>query len=127
MKKTSRKRDAILAAICSTKCHPTAEWIYNAVKPEYPDLSLCTVYRNIAMFKDEGSIICVGVVNGQERYDGCVKPHMHFVCDKCGAVIDVENPHSFSDDEMDKKISDAYDIDVDYHSIVFHGKCTNCR
>ena len=127
MKKTSRKREAILEAICSTKSHPTAEWVYNAVKPEYPDLSLGTVYRNISMFKDEGNIICVGVVNGQERYDGNVKPHMHFVCDKCGAVIDIDSPESFSDGELDRDVSRAYDISVEYHSIVFHGKCTNCK
>ncbi|NLG92671.1 MAG: transcriptional repressor, partial [Clostridiales bacterium] len=60
----SRKREAILKAIRSTTTHPTAEWVYQKVKPEYPDLSLGTVYRNIAQFKKDGPIICVGIVNG---------------------------------------------------------------
>ena len=49
----SRKREAILSAICSTDIHPTADWIYQKLKPIYPDLSLGTVYRNIARFKED--------------------------------------------------------------------------
>lgn len=85
----SKKREAIFRSICSTDTHPTAEWVYNQLKPEFPDLSLGTVYRNISMFKERGMVISVGTVNGQERFDGNVKPHPHFICTKCGAVIDV--------------------------------------
>ena len=69
MQKKSRKRDAILACVCSTDTHPTAEWVYTQLKPEIPDLSLGTVYRNLAMFRREGIIGSAGVVNGLERYD----------------------------------------------------------
>ena len=82
----SRKREAILSAICSTDIHPTADWIYQKLKPIYPDLSLGTVYRNIARFKEDGLIISVGVVEGQERLDGTTAPHAHFICSKCGCV-----------------------------------------
>lgn len=43
----SKKREAILTAIRSTTCHPSAEWIYHTLKPTHPDLSLGTVYRNL--------------------------------------------------------------------------------
>ena len=43
----SRKREAIYQTVCDTKVHPTAEWVYEALKPVYPDLSLGTVYRNL--------------------------------------------------------------------------------
>ena len=36
----SRKRAAIYGVVCATKVHPTAEWVYEALKPDYPDLSL---------------------------------------------------------------------------------------
>ena len=35
----SKKREAILAAIRGTSCHPSAEWIYQQLKPRHPDLS----------------------------------------------------------------------------------------
>ena len=64
VRKHSRKRDAILACLRSTTCHPTAEWVYQQLKPAIPDLSLGTVYRNLSMFKDEGLVISVGTVGG---------------------------------------------------------------
>lgn len=91
VRKHSRKRDAILECIRRTKCHPTAEWVYQQLKPEFPDLSLGTVYRNIAMFKDEGVIQSIGVVGGLERYDFTTDPHTHFICTSCGQVLDLDN------------------------------------
>ena len=120
----SRKRMAILQAIRSTKSHPTAEWVYQTLKPDYPDLSLGTVYRNISQFKDEGQIITVGVVNGQERYDGNVQPHTHFVCTQCGAVIDIDE--SFLGEAENELIAKKYGISVDSHELVFYGKCSKC-
>lgn len=89
IRKRSKKRDAILACICGTDCHPSAEWVYTQLKPQIPDLSLGTVYRNISMFREEGTIVSVGVVNGLERFDGETRPHVHFICEDCGAVLDI--------------------------------------
>ena len=66
-RKHSKKRDAIYECVRSTKTHPSAEWVYSRLKPEIPDLSLGTVYRNLAMFKQEGDIISVGTVGGLEH------------------------------------------------------------
>jgi Fur family peroxide stress response transcriptional regulator len=88
-RKRSRKRDAILACLRATKSHPSADQIYAELKPQIPDLSLGTVYRNLTLFRQEGTIASVGVVNGLERFDADVSPHMHFVCTCCGAVVDV--------------------------------------
>ena len=71
----SKKREAILNAIRSTTCHPSAEWIYQTLKPTHPDLSLGTVYRNLVFFQQQGQVQSVGVVNGQERFDGNTAPH----------------------------------------------------
>ena len=44
----SKKRDRVLELLRSTKSHPTADWLYQELKSEFPDLSLGTVYRNLA-------------------------------------------------------------------------------
>lgn len=120
----SRKREAILQAICSTDIHPTAEWVYQKLKPEYPDLSLGTVYRNIARFKEEGLVVSVGVVNGQERLDGNVNPHTHFVCIDCGAVLDLET--ECLPQGIDAEIAREFELEVRTHELVFRGKCSKC-
>lgn len=89
VRKHSRKRDAILECLRCTTSHPTAEWVYNQLKPTIPDLSLATVYRNLAMFKAEGTIDSVGVYNGLERFDFRTDPHAHIICRVCGAVSDI--------------------------------------
>ena len=119
----SRKREAILSAICSTDIHPTADWIYQKLKPIYPDLSLGTVYRNIARFKEDGLIISVGVVEGQERLDGTTAPHAHFICSKCG-VLDVEDVEQ--DAQLDFDVSKRIRCQIDSHDLVFHGICEEC-
>ena len=85
-----RKRDAILACIRSTTCHPDAEWVYNNVREQIPDISLATVYRNLSLFKEQGKIISLGTVNGVERFDGNVEAHVHFICTGCGKVEDLK-------------------------------------
>ncbi len=122
-RKFSRKREAIMDALRSTKTHPTAEWVYSSLKPSYPDLSLGTVYRNLSLFLGEGKVISVGNVNGQERYDANVSPHPHFICDSCGEVIDMDE--SFNYDHLKEQISFPEGL-IDYCEIVFHGKCLNC-
>lgn len=120
----SRKREAVLRAVRSTTTHPTAEWVYQTLKPEYPDLSLGTVYRNLAQFKEDGVIISVGIVNGQERFDGNVQPHTHFVCSQCGAVLDI------ADDRPDpgciERIARNNHIRIDAADIMLRGVCSEC-
>lgn len=123
-RKYSKKREAILAKIKSTKAHPSAEWIYHQLKPEYPDLSLGTVYRNIAVLKEEGHIVSASVVGGQERLDGSVHPHPHFVCDTCNAVIDVDIP--LPGRELDSSVEGSLGIKIDRHELIFHGTCSAC-
>jgi len=121
----SKKREAVLNAICSTKAHPSAEWVYKQLRPDYPGISLGTVYRNISRFKEEGRVVSVGVVNGEERLDGCTEPHAHFICTRCGAVIDLCEP------ETGGRLIDAVHRElgaqVDHWNLVFFGICKDCR
>jgi len=120
----SKKREAILGAIRSTKSHPTAEQVYQTLKPDYPDLSLGTVYRNLNILRELGQIRSVGVVDGQERFDAIVAPHPHFVCDNCGAVMDL--PQLREDAGLDERVDREYGVKVDHHDLVFHGTCSLC-
>ena len=53
-RKNSKKRQVILEALAATTAHPTAQELYQQLKPDYPDLSLGTVYRNLSLFAEEG-------------------------------------------------------------------------
>ena len=130
-RKHSKKRDAILELIRSTASHPGAQWVYDQLKAEIPGLSLATVYRNIKLFQREGSVVSVGVVDGEERFDGRVEPHPHFVCSCCGRVMDydaIELPPEFSG--VMENLKDAAHTRsgfvIDYRKTVFNGLCAEC-
>ena len=119
-----RKRDAILHYLRHTTEHPSAETVYAALKAEIPDLSLGTVYRNLALFKEQGLIISLGSVNGVERYDGNIDPHVHFVCHGCGAVSDLHALHV--PEELNAAAARESGAVVDHCHLTFHGRCRAC-
>src|SRR5699024_5058374 len=119
-----KKREAILTAIRSTYCHPSAEWVYQKLKPEHPDLSLGTVYRNLIFFQQRGDIQSVGVVKGQERFDAVTTPHSHFVCNSCGAVSDLHEIQL--DAGLDRSVGQQYGLAVERHELTFYGWCPEC-
>ena len=120
----SKKREAILNAIRGSDAHPSAEWIYQALKPAHPDLSLGTVYRNLLFFQRQGTIQSVGVVQGQERFDAVITPHSHYVCTTCSAVIDL---HKIAmDASLNRVVREQYGFEVERHELTFYGTCQAC-
>ena len=123
-RKNSKKRQVILEALAATTAHPTAQELYQQLKPDYPDLSLGTVYRNLSLFAEEGDAMSVGVFRGQERFDARTEPHAHLHCAQCGRVIDVPLPF---DAQLDAKASEQIGWNVTSHYTIFEGLCPNCR
>ena len=121
-KRYSRQRELIYEALRQTEQHPTAEMIYQWLKPANPSLSLGTVYRNLNLLADEGAIRRMAFP--VERYDAKTMPHPHFCCDQCGAVYDLHLPY---DAELDRQALLASGHDVTGHEWVFHGICTKCK
>ena len=123
-KRFSRKREAIRSVLMSTTSHPTAEWIYSKLKPEIPDLSLATVYRNLGEMKQNDEIQSVAFWGGKERFDGNVEKHSHFVCETCGRIDDFHFVNH--DTQIDSFAQTNYDGVISYHTLVFHGMCKEC-
>ena len=124
VRKNSIKRQAILAVLMATKEHPSAERIYAELKPQYPDLSLGTVYRNLNLFREDGTIMVVGTVNGQERFDFNTEPHPHFICTGCGRVIDIDMP--MPGDALWAGTAAEHGLGVRGCQITLTGLCRDC-
>ena len=125
MIKHSRQREAIRENLMHRCDHPTAEMVYMDIKEDFPNISLGTVYRNLALFEETGEVIAVATVDGQKRYDATADPHTHFICECCKNVIDVETPQPFS--EMYKALRNEHGFEADHHSLTFYGRCDKCR
>lgn len=121
--KHSRQRDAVLAVLCSTNTHPTADWIYDRVRLEMPNISLGTVYRNLNVLAENNKILKIGMVGEQCRYDGNIRPHNHFVCRGCNGVFDIDIDYDCSINQLAENCTGG---SVEYHTLLFYGYCKDC-
>ena len=116
----SRQREQIYQAVYSSREHPSAQMVYESLKPDMPRLSLGTVYRNLHQMAQEGRLAELdGPVT---RFDAVLVPHTHVRCSRCGRVADLELPY---DPAMDREAA-AAGWAVTGHSLVFHGICPAC-
>ena len=118
------KRSAILACLRNTDCHPSAETVYQMLQAEHPDISLATVYRNLALFKNQGIIQSLGTVGGIERFDANTAPHVHFICTSCDAVLDL--PQIAVPQQLRGMVEQQCGGQVTECQLSFTGICQDC-
>lgn len=122
-RKYSRQREAILNFLAKRKDHPTADVIYQEIRKEFPNISLGTVYRNLALFHEEGRILALHPGDGKEHFDGNTMEHYHFFCESCQKVLDLEIPYQ---SEMDSLAQDSFKGRIKFHRTNFYGLCPDC-
>lgn len=120
----SKQRDRILELLQSTTIHPTADWIYEQLKKEFPYLSLGTVYRNLSLLYEQGVIKKIQSGSTFDRFEAKVQPHYHLVCEKCGSVQDFEMSIY---EELNLKARQLTDFSIREHKIEFFGICSKCK
>ena len=122
--KQFRKRNAILDQLRHSHAHPSAEELHAMLQNEHPDISLATVYRNLALFKKQGIIQSLGTVNGIERFDGNTAPHVHYICTECSAVLDL--PELDPPEELRSAAAKGVGGQVSACQLTFTGTCGAC-
>lgn len=122
MQRYSRQRGAILSNLRSRKDHPSADMVYADLRREYPNISLGTVYRNLTMLADNGIILRLTGYD-KDHFDGDIRPHGHFFCEKCKKIHDVFT--AFSDDYV-KKAEDELGCEVSGINVSIRGVCAEC-
>lgn len=122
--KYSRQRESIKNCLMNRTDHPTADTLYLAMREEFPNISLGTVYRNLNLLADLGEIMRFSCGDGSEHFDYTTDPHYHFVCKTCGAITDL--PESIVRDTSEL-LSGQTPGRVDSHMIFFYGECECCQ
>jgi Fur family transcriptional regulator, peroxide stress response regulator len=123
MSRKSEQREIILKTVKSTDIHPDADWIYQQVKKEIPDISLGTVYRNLKLLAGKGNIRQLDIDNGPSHFDGRTDLHHHLKCIKCGRIMDID--YSLKSEDIER-IGKENDFSVTEYSFVFYGICSRC-
>jgi Fe2+ or Zn2+ uptake regulation protein len=107
--------------------HPTAEELYQILKPQAPDLNLSTVYRTLRWLESAGLIGSCWFEKdrGQERFDlALTSEHHHFVCRICQRVIEFTTPEM---ETIKTQFESVYGCVIEVASIALTGICEDCR
>ncbi len=121
--KRSKQREMIKAFLMERHDHPSAEIIYQNIRQTYPNISLGTVYRNLALLSQMGEIKRLQVGDGTDHFDGNTSLHYHFVCSKCGQIEDLEME---SIEQITEIASAGFNGKIAGHTTYFYGVCKQC-
>jgi Fur family peroxide stress response transcriptional regulator len=90
--KLTPQRIAIVRLFAEDRSHPTAQDLFERLRPMFPTMSFATVYNTLDTLARAGLAGIVrlpGKRGDAARFDPNSRPHHHAVCDDCGAVIDI--------------------------------------
>lgn len=122
--KLTPQRLAVYQYLIGTKEHPSAETIYKALQPNYPTMSLATVYKTLKTLAELSLIQEINVGEGNFRYDGNISEHGHIQCVNCGNVDDIYHMDFSS---LNKTVEDKTTYKVLFNKLFFYGTCEKCQ
>lgn len=86
----TRQRLTIYRELTGRYDHPDVDMLFRAVQPKLRKISVFTVYRTMNALEEAGLVWRVTTWKGHARYDGHVVAHAHFLCERCGKIMDIE-------------------------------------
>ena len=118
------QRLAICDLLIHSDQHPTAFQIFEKIKPDYPSLSLATVYNTLDVLVGLGLVISIGSV-GDDRvhYDANLFPHINLACKNCHRIVDIEMKEV---EQLGEEVARKSGFDIDGSRILYYGTCPDC-
>jgi Fe2+ or Zn2+ uptake regulation protein len=104
--------------------HPGADWIYEQVRKEIPNISMGTVYRNLKLLAQAGQIRELEIPGSSSRFDGRTSNHHHLICEKCGHIFDIDEAINLN---MVTRIARKTGFKVKKPYLKFIGLCSDCQ
>jgi Fur family peroxide stress response transcriptional regulator len=120
--KITSQRIAIMKSLEGREDHPSAEQIFLELKPDYPTLSIATVYSTTQLLAQASMLRILSIDEKKVYFDPDTHPHAHFMCTECKKIIDLD-----VDFEMLTHITPGIGIESIENTEVFHyGLCSEC-
>ena len=121
--KATPQRIAVCKIALSSREHPSAQKIYQAVKKTHPTVSLATVYSTLNILEESCLIQELKFPQGHARYDPNLQPHINLVCLECGKIQDVDDAAA---KEFVQKINQKANFTPVTQRIDVYGACERC-
>jgi Fur family peroxide stress response transcriptional regulator len=123
--KLTPQRLAIVRELAADPTHPTAQELFERLRPALPTMSFATVYNTLDALAAAGLCAALSLAPGPSRFDPNMRPHHHVVCDRCGLVRDV--PHEGEPAPPAERAGDvAPGFEVRSVELIYRGICAAC-
>lgn len=118
------QRTVIMDALAGRKDHPTADQIFEQVKPLLAGVSRTTVYRVLEAFVAHGLAQKIGSNEAKAHFDADAVRHHHLECVSCGAIVDLPHQEAY---DLPLATSPDGEFQVLDYAIQFKGICGRCQ
>lgn len=124
--KATSQRDDIARVFLSSNRHISVEELYSEVKKVNPRVGYATVYRTLRLLKECGVAVERHFNDGEARYERAEekRAHDHFICERCGRIIEFS---SFEVNSLDERIAKKLGAVISRRRLELYGICRQCR
>jgi Fur family peroxide stress response transcriptional regulator len=132
--KLTPQRLAIVRELCADPTHPTAQELFERLRPALPTMSFATVYNTLDALASAGLCGALALSPGAARFDPNMDAHHHAVCDRCGMVRDVPvkgasaeaRPRATQSSAATGALTSAPGFRVRAVEWIYRGLCADC-
>ncbi|HUA36314.1 MAG TPA: transcriptional repressor [Candidatus Binataceae bacterium] len=123
--KSTGQRDDIARVFFEMGRHISAEELYAEVKKINPHVGYATIYRTLRLLKECALLYERHFDEGQARYEAVgERHHDHFICERCGKIIEFENDDI---ERMQEIIARELKATLTRHKMELYGICAECK
>jgi Fur family transcriptional regulator, ferric uptake regulator len=117
------QRQLVLDAV-RTLGHATPEQICTEVQTVAPAVNITTVYRSLDLLERIGMVRHTHLGHGAPTYSEQEHQHVHLVCHRCGAVVELATDVM---DQLADRLLSASGFRLDVTHVALSGECRSCR
>ena len=119
------QRLAVYRTLLATDTHPTAQALFDKLRPSLPSLSQATVYNTLQALAENGLILEIGTAgDGTVHYDADLRPHINLICTGCHQIEDIFD--ASIDGNADDVVARSGFL-VHGKRISYYGLCPRCQ
>jgi Fe2+ or Zn2+ uptake regulation protein len=121
--KMTPQRMAIVRELAADPTHPTAQELFERLRPALPTMSFATVYNTLDALAAAGLCASLSLSPGPARFDPNMRAHHHAVCDRCGLVRDVDGDAPEPEREPSPR---PLGFQIRAVELIYRGLCAEC-
>jgi Fur family transcriptional regulator, peroxide stress response regulator len=119
------QRMAICKLLTESDEHPSAAMIYEELRPQFPSLSLATVYNTLEALVNLGAVNVLGHAGDDHvHYDADLEPHVNLACISCHRIMDIPSEHI---QHLRSEITRTSGYKLLGSRVLYYGLCPECQ